>query len=231
MRIANYISFILFFTYISISEIAAQDKIIHGTVTTFDSIRVANVEIKIKSSDQIVLTDSLGNFSVWCNNKDVLVFNAHGFFRQRVKLKPITKFVAVNLNLKPGDINKDYALGYGHINDKDKLNAITGLDYQEIDFSKYRDIYDIISGRFSGVRIVNGEVIVRGKNTFDTSVNGALIVVDGITRDERALSDIPTDQVKSIDILKDGGTAIYGLRGANGVVVIETKKGSDRNAE
>jgi TonB-dependent SusC/RagA subfamily outer membrane receptor len=112
-----------------------------------------------------------------------------------------------------------------------KLNAISNLNTDDLDFSKYTDIYDLIRGRFSGVTVVNGEVIVRGKNTFDNSTNAALIVVDGVPRDESSLSNIPTDQVKSIDIIKDGGAAIYGVQGANGVVVIQTRRGDEKNGK
>lgn len=229
MRIINYFSLILILIFSVVFKSVAQDKIIRGTVTAFDSIRVSKASVKAKSSRQVVFTDSLGNFSVGARNEDVLIVGANGFYNEKVKLAPNIKFVAINLRLKPGTNNKEHAIGYGHVADVDKLNAVSNLDKDDLDFSQYGDIYDIIKGRFSGVRIVDGEVIVRGKNTFDNSSNAALIVVDGVPRDERALSNIPTDQVKSIDIVKDGSTAIYGVQGANGVVIIETRLGSDEN--
>ncbi|MCG6188551.1 TonB-dependent receptor plug domain-containing protein [Maribellus maritimus] len=229
MRIVNFFSFTCIFFFILVFGSKAQDKVIHGTVTTFDSIRLAKVDVKVKSTGQIVLTDSLGSFTVQCDNEDVLIVSANGFYKQRVKLEPKIKFAAVNLNLKPGIKSREHAIGYGHVRDVDKLNALSNLNDDDIDFSKYADIYEILQGRFSGVRVVNGEVIVRGKNTFDHFNNAALIVVDGIQRDITALSNIPTDQVKSIDVLKDGSSAIYGVQGANGVVVIRTKSGSDEN--
>ncbi len=229
MKIIRYLTINLIIVFSTVLNLSAQDKMLHGIVTTFDSIRVTNVEIKVKSSGQKVLTDDQGNFTVQCENEDVLVVSANGFYTRRVKLEPKIKLAAINIDLKPGAKSKEHAIGYGHIKDVDKLNALSNLSDDDLDFSKYADIYDLIRGRFSGVRIVDGEVIVRGKNTFDTSTNAALIVVDGIPRDERALSNIPTDQVKSIDIIKDGSSAIYGVNGANGVVVIETKRGSEEH--
>lgn len=226
MRIINYYFLIVVFLFFNIFNLFAQDKIIRGTVTTFDSIRLSKVNVKVKSTGQEVLTDSVGNFAVQVSNKDVIVVSANGFYNQRVKLEPKIKFAAINLNLKPGVKAKEHAIGYGHITDVEKLNAISNLDIDDLDFSQYSDIYDIIRGRFSGVRIVDGEVIVRGKNTFDKFNNAALIVVDGVQRDHSALSDIPTAQVKSIDIVKDGSAAIYGVEGANGVVLIETRSGN-----
>lgn len=201
-----------------------QDKTIRGIVTTFDNIPLYDVEVLVKSSMQIVKTDSLGRFVVRCSFKDKLSFFAHGFYKQKVKLKKNTKFVAVNLNLKPGDKGKAYAIGYGHVLEEDRLSAITSLNDDRDDFSKYLDMYDLIKGRFSGVQVVGTEIRIRGKNTMGSS-NAALIVVDGVVRDESMLSIIPPITVKSIDIIKDGGSAIYGSRGANGVVLIETKKG------
>lgn len=228
MRIINYLFLIVVFLVFNMFNLFAQDKTIRGTVTTFENIPLSKVNVKVKSTGEEVLTDSLGNFTVNVSNKDVLVVSANGFNKQRVKLNPQIKFAAINLNLKSGTKAKAYAIGYGHIMDVEKLNAVSNLNTNDLDFSQYNDIYDILRGRFSGVRIVDGEVIVRGKNTFDNSTNAALIVVDGVQRDERALSDIPTNQVKSIDVIKDGSAAIYGAEGANGVVLIETRNGSER---
>ncbi len=227
MRIINYSFLIVVFLFANIFNLSAQDKIIKGVITTFENIRLSKVNVKVKSTGQEVLTDSVGNFSVKVSNKDVLIVSANGFNKQRIKLEPKTKFAAINLNLKSGAKGKAYAIGYGHIIDVKKLNAVSNLNTNDLDFSQYSDIYDILRGRFSGVRIVDGEVIVRGKNTFGNSTNAALIVVDGVQRDERALSDIPTNQVKSIDIVKDGSAAIYGVEGANGVVLIQTKRGNE----
>lgn len=211
------------------TNLYAQHRVIHGRVTTFENIPLTDVSIEVKSTNQKVLTDSLGNFAVSCNKKDKLKVFAHGFLKQNVKLKENTKFVAINLHLKANDKKgKYYAVGYGHVSDIDKLNAVTNLNQNELDFSKYKDIYDLIKGRFSGVRIVDGDVIVRGNNTFgNQTTNAALLVVDGIPSNQSALSNIPTEDVKSIDIIKDGGSAIYGSQGANGVVIIETRHGSD----
>lgn len=208
------------------NNIIAQDRSIHGKVTTFENIPLSGVEIQVKSTKQVVKTDTLGRFSVACNNKDKLSFFAHGFNKQNVKLKEITKFVAVNLHLKPGEEGKALAIGYGHILDENKLNAISSLRDDHDNFSKYPDMYELIRGQFSGVQVIGDEVIIRGNNTMGGS-NAALIVVDGIEREASILGMLPPHTVKSIDILKDGGSAIYGSRGANGVVLIETKKGDE----
>lgn len=204
----------------------AQDRIIHGIVTTFDSIPLIDAQVQVRSTRQTVSTDTLGRFSVAVNPDDRLRVSASGFFNQRVKLEEKTKFAAINLKLKPGDKNREYAIGYGHVSDRDKLNALASLNSNDMDFTQYSNIYELIKGRFAGVQVVNGEIIIRGINSINSS-SAALIIVDGVPVDGSALNSIPPVQVKSINVIKDGSSAIYGSRGANGVVLIETKRGND----
>lgn len=216
-------SFFFGFTFFFALYVTAQDKIIHGAVTTFDSIPLIGATVKVMSTKQTVLTDTLGNFSIGCKTKDKLKVTAHGFYDQKVKLTEEFKFAAVNLKIKPGEKNQEYAIGYGHVKDRDRLAAVSNLNSDDVDFSIYSNMYDLIRGRFAGVRIVGGEIIIRGVNSINMS-SAALIVVDGVPTSNSILSSLPPSQVKSIDVLKDGSTAIYGSRGANGVVLIETKK-------
>ena len=204
----------------------AQDRVIHGAITTFDSIPLIGANIKVKSTKQVLQSDSLGRFSIGCDTEDVLTISANGFYTQKVKLTGNIKFAAINLKLKPGEKNREHAIGYGHVSDREKLNAVASLNKDDLDFSQYSNIYELIRGRFAGVQIVNGEIIIRGINSINSS-NAALIVVDGVPSDGNALSSIPPIQVKSINVIKDGSSAIYGSRGANGVVIIETRRGDD----
>ena len=91
---------------------------------------------------------------------------------------------------------------------------------------KYSDIYDLIRDQVAGAQIKNGEIIIRGDRSFQGS-SAALIVVDGVIWDSEALRTLSPIQVKSIDAIKDGSAAVYGSRGANGVILIETIKGGE----
>jgi TonB-dependent SusC/RagA subfamily outer membrane receptor len=175
----------------------------------------------VKSTKQIVETDSLGRFSVGVNNTDKLKATAHGFNNQSIKLKENTKVVGINMNLISGEKGRAYAIGYGHVLDEDKLNAVSQMTQDDVDFSKYSTMYDLIRGKFAGVQVIGNQVIIRGIK--GNSNSAALIVVDGVSRNRSVLSAITPSQVKSINIIKDGSSAVYGIKGANGVVVIETK--------
>ena len=202
----------------------SQDRVVHGIVTTFDSISLVNAQVKVMSSKLTVFTDTLGSFSVICNSKDKLKVSASGFYTQKVTLSDKIKFAAINLKLKPGEKNFDHAIGYGHISEKDKMYAVESLHTEEMhETHQYTDIYDMIKGRFAGVHVENNEIIIRGTNTLMGS-SSALIVVDGVPSNSNTLRSISPSQVKTINVIKDGGAAIYGSRGANGVVIIETKK-------
>lgn len=204
----------------------AQERIIHGMVHTFDSIPLVGATVMVKATKQRVLTDTLGNFAIACNKSDKLKVSANGFYNQNVKISEEIKLVAVNLRLKPGDKARQYAIGYGHVLNEDRLNAVANLNRSDVDFSMYSNMYDLIEGRLAGVQVSNGEVIIRGVNSINSS-SAALIVVDGVPSDNSILMSLPPIQVKNISVIKDGSSAIYGARGANGVVLIETKKGGD----
>lgn len=205
----------------------AQDRLIQGLVTTFDSIPLIGAEVKVKSTKQLVPTDTLGRFSVLVDSKDRLKVTAKGFYTQNVKLEDKTKLVMVNLKLKPTENAREYAIGYGYVKDAEKLNALAQLTRHDMDFSQYTNMYDLIRGRFAGVNIdSNGDIIIRGQNSINLS-SAALIVVDGVPTDKAILEALSPTNVQSINIIKDGSSAIYGSRGANGVVIIETRKGGD----
>ena len=204
----------------------SQERIVKGIVTTFDSIPLINAEVKVKSSKQVVLTDTLGNFQATCLPDDKLKVSAKGFSSRNVKLNEKIRIVMVNLRLKPTPKSREIAIGYGHVSDKEKLYSISSLDNDDIDFSIYSNMYDLIRGRFPNVQVTGNEIIIRGRSSINLS-NSALIVVDGIVVSNDYLSTLPPNNVKSIDILKDASSAAYGSRGANGVVIIETKRGGD----
>lgn len=209
------------------SEGNAQEHYIKGIVTTFDSITIVGADVRVKSTKEVVQTDTLGGFEVKVAPNDKLKISAKGFQGRTVKLEENTKIVAVNLNLKPGDKAREYAIGYGYVKDGERLNALAQMTNDDVDFSQYTNMYDLIRGRFAGVQVQNnGEIIIRGVNSINMS-SAALIIVDGIQVDRSIMNTLVPAQVKSINVIKDGSAAIYGSRGANGVVIIETKKGKN----
>lgn len=218
--------FILLISFLT-QHAFAQDKIVHGIVHTLDSIPLIGVRIKSKSTNQTFYTDSLGKFTVVTETGDKLKIQAEGFYNENVKVDEKTRFMAVNLRMKPGDKQREYAIGYGHISEKDLTASVNQFSPDKNDFSRYNDMFELIRGRFPGVDIQNGEIVIRGSSTLKGS-DAALIVLNGVIAESDILHTLSPNDVKSINVIKDGSTAVYGSRGANGVVLIETKKGGEQ---
>ena len=154
---------ILLSAFVFQTESSAQTRMVNGMVFTFDSIPLINANIKVKSTKQVVKSDKSGRFSVECAPEDVLIVSAHGFYNERVKLKADSKVAIINLKLKPGDKNREIAIGYGYVSDADKLNAISTLrNNKNEDFSQYSSLMEVIKSRFPGVEIIDNEIIIRG---------------------------------------------------------------------
>ncbi len=211
------------------TECIAQTRIVNGMVTTFDSIPLVDASIKVKSTKQEVKTDTNGRYKVECTSDDILKVSANGFYSKKVKLDKELENVNVDLKLKSGDKNLNAAISNGHISDQESFRVIADLNDNTEDFSRFANVYEIIENKFPGVQISQGYLIIRGANRLNVGAaeNAALIVVDGAINDNSILSTLPTSLVKSIKIMKEGSNAIYGSRGANGVVVIKTKTAGD----
>ena len=224
-----YISFIstLVFSLLTFNAVG-QGKMLKGFVTTFDSIPLNNVEIIVSSSNLTVFTDSIGEFEFKCLPKDKIKVSAKGFSSKKIKIKieDENKILHVNLDIKSGSKNREIAVGYGHVKDDEKLSAMANLNNDDVDFSNFTNIYELIERTSVVVQIINKEIIIRGAN----SVNGttpALIIIDGVPSNGRALDNLNPGNVKSINVLKGVAASVYGSRGAGGAVVIETKSGKD----
>ena len=202
-----------------------QIKTVVGKITTFDSIPLIGAEVKAKGTKQTVLTDSTGYFSIQSNWNDKLRISADGFYDQNVDIGEKVRVVAVNLKPKQGKKERKYDIGYGEVSEKNRTSAVSNLNDDDTNFTRYKDMYDLIQGNFAGVQVQNGEVIIRGTRSFNSG-NGALIVVDGVINESDILRVLRPINIKSINIIKDGSTAVYGSQGANGVVLIETKNGT-----
>lgn len=212
--------------------IKAQDHLIHGVVHAFDSIPLIGAEIIVKSTKQSFFTDSTGTVLIFCNSKDKLKVRANGFSNQNIKINEKIKLVVVNLKLKSGvkksneEIQK-YAIGYGYVSERDKTTATESLQKNEASFLRYSNMYELIRGQIAGVDVtMNGDIIIRGTSSFNSS-SAALIVLDGVIVESDYLKILRPIEIKNIYAIKDGSTAIYGSRGANGVVIIETRNGSN----
>jgi len=202
-----------------------QDRVFKGKVTSFRTIPLNKAHITIKSLDKEILTDSSGFFTFTCDEKEKISISAHGFYAEKIKLADFAAKDSVNVDLryKKGKKNFEYATGYGHISEERLSHAIEHMESGP-DFSNYNSILEILEGRVSGVSISANSINIRGTATLNQARVPALLVVDGTIVDYSVFTNIPPEQVKSIDILKGASaSARYGSRGMGGVVVVTTK--------
>lgn len=207
---------------LSALSIKAQTRVIHGNLTVFDTYPVKNIEVSSKKAGATSMTDSLGRFSIVCMEKDVIKVNPLAFKPVRKKVGPDTESVTIDLQFIDSDENREIAVGYGYINEKDLNFGVSHMENEHDKFCSYTNMFDLIRGELSGVTVHGKNVYVRGgTNSFSLSTT-ALYVVDDQTTS--SIDWIQPCQVRSIDVIKDGNAAIYGARGGNGVILIELVK-------
>jgi TonB-dependent SusC/RagA subfamily outer membrane receptor len=201
----------------------AQTRVVNGTITTFSTFPVMNVEVSSKKAKATTITDSLGNFSIVCMDKDVIMVKPKAFTPVKKKVSGETDSLKINLVFVDTRKNRELAVNSGYITEKNLNYAVTNLAEQNNDYCRYTDIYDLIRSMGSSVSVSNsGQITIRGgNNSFTSGASFALIVVDGVPMSN--IDWIRPCIVKSINILKDSEATIYGSRGGNGVIVITTK--------
>jgi TonB-dependent SusC/RagA subfamily outer membrane receptor len=202
------------------ASVLSQNRVVYGELKVFNAFPVKNIEVTAKKAGAAVMSDSLGHFSIVCLPNDIIRIKAKTFQPVSRHVGPDTDSLFINLIFIDSRSNRELSVGYGYISEKDLLYAISHLEQENNDFCNYSNVFDLIKGRFSGVMVRNGDVYIRGSGSFSGQTQ-ALYIVDGVY--VSSIDCIQPCQIKSIDILKDSNAAIYGARGGNGVVMIETR--------
>jgi TonB-dependent SusC/RagA subfamily outer membrane receptor len=200
----------------------AQNKNVTGKIVAFNTYPLNKTEVTVKSTKEVVYTDSLGIFKLTCKLNDKLIIKAKGFIKQTVNIEDYPDSVLVNLIFAGGEKNIQIATGYGYI-DKDKLTySISHLSEENFKSEYYATIFDMIKSKVPGVNVSSSGITIRGTSTFGDNV--PLYVVDGFVTDFNVFKNIDPQSVKSVDLLKDAAaSARYGSRGMNGVIVVTLK--------
>lgn len=116
-------------------------------------------------------------------------------------------------------------VGYGTQSKRNMTTAVSNVKVKKTDSQTYSDMYAYLRGRVPGVMVTSdNRIIIRGIGT-NSDATDPLILVDGVQTSD--LSSINPADVKSVDVIKDGSSAIYGMQGANGVIIIKTRTGDD----
>lgn len=201
----------------------AQNRVIYGNLTAYNTFPVMNVEVTSKKAKATTVSDSLGNFSIVCLEKDVIIIKPKGFQTVNQKVNDETDTVKINLVLIDTKKNRELAVSSGYITKSNLNYAVNHLEEENNDFCKYTDIYTLVRVEGTGVQVsASGQITVQGGSNSFSGSSSALLIVDG--QSQNSIDWIRPCIVKSIHILKGSEATIYGTRGGNGVVVITTKK-------
>jgi len=211
----------------------AQQTLVSGTVQGDDGETLPGVNITIKGTTQGTVTNVDGNFELQVNDpqNDILNFSYIGFELQEVPVNGRTK-IDVQLVASTTYLEEVVAIGYGTMRRRDLTGAISSVDAETLEITPTSSVATALQGKVAGVNITKAEgspdaaikIRVRGGGSI-TQSNDPLYVIDGFTSTDGINNLDPTD-IESIEVLKDASSAaIYGTRGANGVILITTKRG------
>lgn len=221
------------FMFLSCVVLVAQNITISGKVVDDTGIEVIGANIRIKGNTNIgTITDINGKYTIMAQRNDILVFSYIGMASQEIAIKGRT-VIDVQLRQDNKLLDEVVVIGYGTSKRSDLTGSVVSVKSDDIMQTPTSDVTQALSGRVAGVQVLQSEggpgssvsIRVRGGISI-TQSNEPLYIIDGFPSED-GMSNLDPGEIESIDILKDASaTAIYGARGANGVVVITTKSGS-----
>ena len=224
---------VLLLTLIAVTGAVAQ-SLVRGKVIDDTGLEVIGASILVKGTTQGTITDMDGMFSLSVPDKNaVLQVSYIGFQTLEVKVD-VTKPMSIVLKEDSEMLEEVVVVGYQEVKKKDLTGSVAKVDMDNLLNTPVGSFDQTLGGRVAGVNVSSGEgqpggtmnIVIRGNNSL-TQDNSPLYVIDGFPVEDASLaSTINPSDIESLDILKDASaTAIYGARGANGVVIITTKKG------
>ncbi|SFU69979.1 TonB-linked outer membrane protein, SusC/RagA family [Pustulibacterium marinum] len=236
------LKFVLLVCILAVTGSVWSQTTVNGVVADGGGIPIPGANVVIKGSTSGTATDFDGKFTITASKGDVLVFSFIGFQSKEITFENQTT-LNVTLQENSAQLDEVVVIGYGTVKRKDVTGSVATVDSKKIEQANKVDAVSALQGQAPGVVIQRTDnkpgsggfnIRIRGAstiNTNETASNGGfnpgqnpLFIVDGIFVDD--ISFLNPADISRMDILKDASaTAVYGSRGSNGVVLIETKSG------
>ena len=223
-----------FFLLEETTQASARKITVTGNIIDETGMPLIGVAVQVKGTTEGTVTDYDGNFSLSVSGNSVLVVSYLGYTTKEI---PISGKTRLNIKLEPDTKTLDevVVVGYGTVKKKDLTGAVVSMKNDDVTISPTNDVMEALSGKIAGLDITksSGEIgedvtiLLRGSRSIYGD-NKPLFIIDGIQGDYNQVN--PSD-IESVDVLKDASsTAIYGSAGANGVIIITTKRGKEGKA-
>ncbi len=208
------------------SGLNAQKRVLSGVVKDQAGNPLPGVMIAIDGKNSSVTTNEMGFYRIKIRESAKTI----SFFHFTIGLHEMAINGRSEINFTynevvPSGTSEEVNVGYGKQDKKEVTGSVTSVSSKDVEFQNYRDIWTSLAGRVPGLEVIGSgsQVILRIRGI--SSVNASsepLILVDGVAVQD--ISSLNPNDIESIDVIKDASTAIYGTRGANGVILITTKR-------
>ncbi len=220
------------FSVLQMYAASQQDVIrVNGKVVDGNGDALVGVTVRVKDGTVGTITDFDGKFTLQVPPASTLVFSYVGFIAQEIK---VNTSGVVNVTMKEGDalLDEVVVVGYGTQRKKDLTGGLSVVGKEQLEMVSTSNLMDRLVGQVAGLNITTSNaapgsdqsIIIRGVNSL-TADNSPLIILDGIPY-SGSLVDFDPNIIESLSVLKDASAvAIYGSRGSNGVILIQTKRG------
>lgn len=214
----------------------AQSLTVRGKVSSTDGELLPGVNVKVKNATIGTITDFDGNYQLKVNKGDVLEFTYVGFKKYELKVGNQRDW---NVELMPDQTSLDevVVVAYGKAKRITMTGAVSGIQAREIRNVPTSSLQNALTGKLPGFFSQQSsgqpgkdasDFFIRGVSSLNVDGNKPLIIVDDVQYTYEQLSQINVNEIESISILKDASTtAIYGIKGANGVLVVKTRRGQE----
>lgn len=217
-------------------EIVLDEITVKGKVVSSDNNEgLPGVNVLIRGTSRGTVTDVNGDYTLDVpSGEAVLIFSSVGYIRQEITVGTQT---VINVNMVPDvkSLEEVVIVGYGIQREQTVTGSLVSVNDKELKSAPVSNVSSALVGRVPGLIATQttGEpgrdapnIKIRGVSTLNSSGSDPLIIIDGIQRDFSTLNAIDVNEIDNISILKDASaTAVYGVRGANGVIIVTTKRG------
>jgi len=214
----------------NVSSAQQQQATISGTVIDEQGEPLPGVSVAIKGATTGTVSDADGKFSIPITGKNtVLQFSYLGYVSQEVVVKE-QRSLTITMKEDVKQIDEVVVVGYGTQKKATLTGSVVAINNEQLTITKNNNVENMMTGKLPGLRVVQ-KTSEPGQFTNQFDIRGLgtpLVIVDGVPRGDFPRMD--ANDIESISILKDASAAIYGVRAANGVVLITTKNGSNQKA-